>query len=137
MSPQRRRSACVPLLLAGSLLAGCEQAPIPLRDLYLREADCRTDWGENATCEPTTTAGGGTGWYGPTYPHGKRRTSGRDNRYGVVDTRNGNIEYGRGNMLVQNWNARAAAAQRGTVSTDSSGTSRGGFGASARGSSGG
>ena len=69
MSPQHRRSACVPLLLAGSLLAGCEQAPIPLRDLYLREADCRTDWGESATCEPTTTAGGGTGWYGPTYPH--------------------------------------------------------------------
>ena len=132
-----RRSACVPLLLAGTLLAGCDQAQVPLRDLYARDSDCKLDWGDNGRCEETSTASGGQGWYGPVYNYGARGTGGRDNRFGVIDTRNGNIEYGRGNMLVQNWNARAAAAQRGTVSTDSSGTSRGGFGASARGSSGG
>jgi hypothetical protein len=129
MSKAFRRSACVPLLLAGSLLAGCEQAPVPLRDLYARDSDCKLDWGDNGRCEQASTTDGGPGWYGPVYNYGRRDTGGRDNRFGVVDTRNGNIEYGRGSALRQDWNARAAAAQ--------GGTSRSGFGSSARSSSGG
>ena len=137
MSKALRRSTCVPLLLAGSLLAGCEQAPVPLRDLYARDTDCKADWGDNGRCEQTSMPGGGHGWYGPMYHHGSRDTGGRDNRFGVIDTRNGNIEYGRGSALRQNWNARASAAQAGSQVGGDGSTSRSGFGSSALSSSGG
>ncbi len=65
MSRVFRRSACVPLLLAGTLLVGCDQAQVPLRDLYARDSDCKLDWGDNGRCEDTSMAGGGHGWYGP------------------------------------------------------------------------
>ena len=149
-----RRSACVPLLLAGTLLAGCDQAQVPLRDLYARDSDCKLDWGDNGRCrfyardsdcklgdngrcEDTSMAGGGHGWYGPVYNYGARGTGGRDNRFGVMDTRNGNIEYGRGSALRQDWNARAAAAHGGSQVAGNGSTTRSGFGTSARSSSGG
>lgn len=132
-----RRSPCVPLLLAGSLLAGCDQTPVPLRDLYARDTDCKADWGDKGRCEQTSMAGGGHGWYGPMYHYGSRDTGGRDNRFGVVDTRNGNIEYGRGSALRQDWNARASAAKSGSQASGDGSTSRSGFGSSAHSSSGG
>ena len=132
-----RRSACVPLLLAGTLLAGCDQAQVPLRDLYARDSDCKLDWGDNGRCEETSTSSGGQGWYGPVYNYGARGTGGRDNRFGVIDTRNGNIEYGRGSALRQDWNARAAAAHGGSQVAGNGSTTRSGFGTSARSSSGG
>jgi len=55
----------------------------------------------------------------------------------VIDTRNGNIEYGRGSALRQNWNARASAAQDGGQVGGDGSTSRSGFGSSALSSSGG
>ncbi|MFN7428185.1 MAG: hypothetical protein ACK5T2_17340 [bacterium] len=137
MSRVFRRSTGVPLLLAGTLLAGCDQAPVPLRDIYARDSDCKLDWGDNGRCEEASTTGGGHGWYGPVYNHGRRDTGGRDNRFGVIDTRNGNVEYGRGSALLQNWNARAAAASRSSQVAGDGSTTRGGFGTSARSSSGG
>ncbi len=134
MASSFKRSACVPLLLAGSLqLAACDQRPTLLRDLYGSENDCRNDWGgSEARCEQAPAPGGGSAWYGPQYLFGERqaRTGGRDSRFAVQDVHRGDIVYGRSGPRV-NSDGNASSGTHGASSVAGD-TERRGFGSTGR-----
>jgi uncharacterized protein YgiB involved in biofilm formation len=108
-----RKSSRVTLVLVGiAALAGCNRAPDPQREVYKSREDCLSDWGNKPEdCTPATepTHAAQHFWYGPILPG----------------------YYGSGG-----W---SSARSLGTTSAtgSSSHITRGGFGSSARSSSGG
>lgn len=141
MTKPSKRSACVPLLLAGTVhLSGCERTPLVLHDLYRSDQQCRADWGAAAGgCSPGTAPDGTAAWLGPTYFFGDRQLHALrcDNRHAVQDVRTGNIEFTGARDCRQDWESRASSnasggGHDGARSTDAGGTPRSGFGASGR-----
>jgi uncharacterized protein YgiB involved in biofilm formation len=122
VSERRRSSARITLVLIGSAaMAGCSPSPTDIvSDHYASREECAADWGAPAYCDRVSVAGaGGSGgqvyYRGPTYYAGSR------------------------DRLQQQ--IREAVGQRGLAPSDRAvarattpaATSRGGFGASARG----
>ncbi len=157
-SSRRRASKALPLLLAGSAsLVACSEQPVQeltqIRDEYQNIEDCRKDWGEGPACElqpgsnlqeaalapasSTTTSGtssytssytnsgshgyyGGGGHYlGPSYIAGEREASRQS-----MGLRNSHSDHASGHSVSRSSGGRGAV-------------SRGGFGRSAHGHSGG
>ncbi|NDI86855.1 hypothetical protein [Undibacterium crateris] len=153
-SSRRRASKALPLLLAGSAsLVACSEQPVQeltqIRDEYQNIEDCRKDWGEGPACElqpgsnlqeaalapasSTATSGtssytssgahgyyGGGGHYlGPSYIAGEREASRQS-----MGLRNSQSDHASGHSVSRTSGGRGAV-------------SRGGFGGSAHGHSGG
>ena len=133
-----KRSRHISLLVLGTaaVLAGCSDNRADIQQhRYANQQDCTRDWGDQSVCSPR--AGGG--YMGPRYfwnhgggapvavmPDGSERVM-----------RNGAL--GRGLPSVAQSNATVAKGARvgGGSSVGTASVSRGGFGASAHGSSGG
>jgi hypothetical protein len=122
---RRKRSAAITLVLVGSL-AGCDR-PEQQRDVYTSLADCSKDWLQPAECEPvrdgrfSNSYFYGPGYYGASFPSGRPRPS--PNAFDAVHA---------GGTSSALSSVRSSSG----VGTSSS-AARGGFGASARASSGG
>lgn len=73
---QRKRSAAITLVLAGSTLAGCS-GPVEQRDAYASLNDCVKDWQNPAQCQPVKDGRYSSSYfYGPSY-FGPSLTDGR------------------------------------------------------------
>jgi hypothetical protein len=135
-----RRSACVPLLLAGSVqLAGCDRPPVVLHDLYRSDRQCLADWGTAGGCSPGAAPDGTTAWFGPRYAFGNRQayTLDCENRHAVQDVRTGNIAFTGQRECRQYQDHRGSSSSAsggydGGRSTDAGATQRSGFGSSGR-----
>lgn len=128
----RRASKHISLVLIGSasLLAGCSPAPEDrlLRDHYGSVEDCAADWGRPENCEPAyasnsgSSTGGGYGGYifrGPPYYGAYRNDAQAEAR-----------QYsGKAGLAPSDRSISRVTAPGGT---SLSGTSRSGFGSSAR-----
>ena len=112
-----RKSSRVTLVLMGmAALAGCNRTPDPQREVYATREDCLSDWGNKPEdCKPATEPSHAARgfWYGPILPS----------------------YYGSGYGYGSSWSSHRSL---GTTSATghSSSISRGGFGSSARASSG-
>ncbi|MBR7779733.1 hypothetical protein [Undibacterium rugosum] len=160
-SSRRRASRALPLLLAGSAsLVACSEQPVQeltqIRDEYQNIEDCRKDWGDGPACElqpgsnlqeaalaPASSAatsntsgtssytsgytssgshgyyGGGGHYLGPSYIAGEREASRQS-----MGLRNSQSDHASGHSVSRTSGGRGAV-------------SRGGFGGSAHGHSGG
>jgi len=107
-----RKSSRVTLVLVGvAALAGCNRTPDPQREVYASREDCLSDWGNKPEdCKPATEPSHAARgfWYGPVLPG----------------------YYGGGWSSSRSIGTTAASGH-------SSSITRGGFGSTARGSSGG
>jgi hypothetical protein len=73
---QRKRSAAITLVLAGSTLTGCG-GPVEQRDAYASLGDCVKDWKNPAQCQPVKDGRFSSNYYyGPPY-FGPSLTDGR------------------------------------------------------------
>jgi hypothetical protein len=137
----RRRSGAITLVLAGSAtVAGCG-SPVEQRDAYATQAACVRDWSNAQLCEPVRDGRYSTSYfYGPPY-YGNGTTYSLFGR-----TRSPRLEPSPNAMDAQRLptgtvaaSSNAALAMRTGASTrigvSSGGTTRGGFGSSARSSS--
>jgi len=124
---RRRASREITLVLAGtaavlSTLQGCSpgSAPQLVQDHYNSREECAADWGRPDWCEQTARPGSSGGHYfrGPSYYAGARDDAQNEAR-------------ARAGLGPQ------AATNRSISRTPAGSTARGGFGASARGFSGG
>ena len=114
MPRPRKSSSRVTLVLIGlaSVAAGCNRVPPETkRDVYASREDCLADWGNKPEdCVPATPARTGGVYYGPSY----------------------RVPWWRG------WHGGSTGTRSHALSSvPSHGVSRGGFGSSARASSGG
>jgi hypothetical protein len=124
---RRRASREITLVLAGAtMLQGCSLDPASdlVRDHYTTREECAADWGRPDWCEQTQRAGSSGGYYfrGPAYYAGTR-----DNAQNEARTKSG-----LGSLAPSN-----RSISRSLSPTTAGSTARGGFGASARGFSGG
>ena len=116
---KRRAAATITLVLIGATLHGCggdEEEKTATRDVYKTEADCKRDWGDDAQkCERQTSGSHAGMFYGPLM-YGMGMMSGRSS-----------AGFGQSMPARQGTNAVASTHVPG-----SGGTSRGGFGSTAR-----
>jgi uncharacterized protein YgiB involved in biofilm formation len=119
MKSRRSTTTLTLVLIGAAALHGCggdEDEKTATRDVYKSRADCQRDWGEDAAkCEPQTSGPHAGMFYGP-------------------------LMYGLGAMSGRSgFNNRMSSARPGSSAVGSAhvpgsagGTSRGGFGSSAR-----
>ena len=131
---QRKRSAAITLVLAGSTLAGCS-GPTEQRDAYASLNDCVKDWQNSAQCQPVRDGRYSSNYYyGPPY-YGASLTDGRPRpSANAMDA----VRVGATSSSSRSWfssgssssSFRSTSSSSGThTSSSSSGSSsRGGFG---------
>ena len=116
--PSRRSTATLTLVLIGAAaLHGCgtDEEETATRDVYKSRADCQRDWGDDATkCEQQASGSHSGMFYGPLM-YGMGRMSGGS---------------GFGSTMAPRQGSNAIGSTH--VPGSSGGTSRGGFGSSAR-----
>ena len=113
----RRCTATLTLVLIGAAaLHGCgkEEEKTATRDVYKSRADCQRDWGDDKKCEQQTSGPHAGMFYGPLM-YGLGAMSGRS---------------GFGNTMPARPGSNAVGAAH--VPGSAGGTTRGGFGSSAR-----
>ena len=113
----RRSTATLTLVLIGAAaLHGCggEEEKAATRDVYKSRADCQRDWGDDQKCEPQTSGPHAGMFYGPLM-YGLGAMSGRSGFGSTMQPRPGSNAVGSTH-----------------VPGSAGGTTRGGFGSSAR-----
>jgi hypothetical protein len=128
---QRKRSAAITLVLAGSTLAGCS-GPVEQRDAYASLNDCVKDWQNPAKCQPVKDGRYSSSYfYGPSY-FGPSLTDGRPrpspNAMDAVRLTSGS---GSSSSSSRSWfssGSSPSSSSSSSHSSSSSSTSRGGFG---------
>ena len=129
---QRKRSAAITLVLAGSTLAGCS-GPAEQRDAYASLNDCVKDWQNPAQCQPVRDGRYSSNYfYGPPY-FGPSLTDGRPrpsaNAMDAVRLSPGSSS---SSSSSRSWfssgSSSSSASRSSTSSHSSSSSSRGGFG---------
>jgi uncharacterized protein YgiB involved in biofilm formation len=135
---QRKRSAAITLVLAGSTLAGCS-GPVEQRDAYSSLDACVKDWQSPAKCQPVKDGRFASNYYyGPAY-FGPSLTDGRPkpspNAMDAVRlaSTSGSSSSSRSSFSSGSGSSSSSATH--TSSSSSSGTSRGGFGSTGHSSS--
>lgn len=116
---RRRSTTSITLVLIGSAtLSSCgDGEEIGQRDLYRTQAECLQDWGKDpASCEPVRSGKHSGHYYGPYY----RSASSRLEAPGTVTPP----------RAASRAVGTAHVARSGSVSSNSSSISRGGFGSS-------
>ena len=126
---QRKRSAAITLVLAGSTLAGCS-GPAEQRDAYASLNDCVKDWQNPAQCQPVRDGRYSSNYfYGPPY-FGPSLTDGRPrpsaNAMDAVRLSPGSSSSSR--SWFSSGSSSSSASRSSTSSHSSSSSSRGGFG---------
>ena len=129
---QRKRSAAITLVLAGSTLAGCS-GPAEQRDAYASLNDCVKDWQNPTQCQPVRDGRYSSNYYyGPPY-YGASLTDGRPRpSANAMDA----VRLGSTGSSSRSWFSSGSSSFRSTSSSSStrtsssssSSSSRGGFG---------
>jgi len=136
---QRKRSAAITLVLAGSALAGCS-GPVEQRDAYASLNDCVKDWQSPEKCQPVKDGRYSSSYfYGPSY-FGPSLTDGRPrpsaNAMDAVRLAPGS---GSSSSSSRSWfssgSSPSSSSSTSHSSSSSSSTSRGGFGSTGHSSS--
>ena len=129
---QRKRSAAITLVLAGSTLAGCS-GPVEQRDAYSSLNDCAKDWQDPAKCQPVRDGRYSSNYfYGPPY-FGSSLTDGRPrpsaNAMDAVrlGSTSGSSSSSR-SWFSSGSSSSSSSSSRTSPSSSSSSSSRGGFG---------
>ena len=129
---QRKRSAAITLVLAGSTLAGCS-GPVEQRDAYASMNDCVKDWQSPAQCQPVRDGRYSSNYfYGPPY-FGSSLTDGRPrpsaNAMDAVrlGSTSGSSSSSR-SWFSSGSSSSSSSSSRTSSSSSSSSSSRGGFG---------
>jgi len=127
---QRKRSAAITLVLAGSTLAGCG-GPVEQRDAYASMNDCVKDWQSPAQCQPVRDGRYASNYfYGPPY-FGSSLTDGRPrpSANAMDAVRLGSTSGS--SSSSRSWfssGSSSSSSSRTSSSSSSSSSSRGGFG---------
>ena len=129
---QRKRSAAITLVLAGSTLGGCG-GPVEQRDAYASLNDCVKDWQSPTQCQPVQDGRYASNYfYGPPY-FGSSLTDGRPrpsaNAMDAVRlaSTSGSSSSSR-SWFSSGSSSSSASSSRTSSSSSSSSSSRGGFG---------
>jgi uncharacterized protein YgiB involved in biofilm formation len=128
---QRKRSAAITLVLAGSTLAGCG-GPVEQRDAYASLNDCVKDWQNPAQCQPVRDGRYSSSYfYGPSY-FGPSLTDGRPRPSpNAMDAVRLTSASGSSPSSSRSWFSSGTSSSSSSSSShtsSSSSTSRGGFG---------
>lgn len=129
---QRKRSAAITLVLAGSTLAGCG-GPVEQRDAYSSLDSCIKDWQSSAKCQPVSDGRYASSYYyGPAY-FGPSLTDGRPrpspnamDAVRLASTSSSSSSSSR--SWFSSGSSSSAISHTSGSSSSSSSTSRGGFG---------
>ena len=132
---QRKRSAAITLVLAGSTLAGCS-GPVEQRDAYASLNDCVKDWQNSSQCSPVSDGRYSSNYYyGPPY-YGASLTDGRPrpspNAMDAVRVAQAGSSsrswFSSGSSSSSFRSTSSSSSSSHTSSSSSSSSSRGGFG---------
>jgi hypothetical protein len=128
---QRKRSAAITLVLAGSTLAGCG-GPVEQRDAYASMNDCVKDWQSPAQCQPVRDGRYASNYfYGPPY-FGSSLTDGRPrpsaNAMDAVRLGSTSGSSSSSRSWFSSGSSSTSSSSRTSSSSSSSSSSRGGFG---------
>jgi hypothetical protein len=137
---QRKRSAAITLVLAGSTLAGCS-GPVEQRDAYASLDACVKDWQSPAKCQPVKDGRYSSSYYyGPAY-FGPSLTDGRPkpspnamDAVRVAGVTGASSSSSRSSF--SSGSTSSSSSSHSSSSSSSSGTSHGGFGSTGHSSSG-
>jgi hypothetical protein len=133
---QRKRSAAITLVLAGSTLAGCS-GPAEQRDAYASLDACVKDWQSPAKCQPVKDGRYSSSYfYGPAY-FGPSLTDGRPkpSANAMDAVRVGSTSGSSSSRSSFSSGSSSGSSSTHTSSSSSSGTSHGGFGSTGHSSS--
>jgi hypothetical protein len=133
---QRKRSAAITLVLAGSTLAGCS-GPVEQRDAYASLDACVKDWQSPAKCQPVKDGRYSSSYfYGPAY-FGPSLTDGRPkpSANAMDAVRVGSTSGSSSSRSSFSSGSSSGSSSTHTSSSSSSGTSHGGFGSTGHSSS--
>lgn len=124
---QRKRSAAITLVLAGSALTGCS-GPVEQRDAYASLNDCVKDWHNAAQCQPVRDGRYSSSYfYGPPY-FGPSLTDGRPRPSPNAMEAVRLAGSGGSSSSSRSWFSSGSGSSHASSSSTSSSTSRGGFG---------
>jgi len=128
---QRKRSAAITLVLAGSTLAGCG-GPVEQRDAYASLNDCVKDWQNPAQCQPVKDGRYSSSYfYGPSY-FGPSLTDGRPrpspNAMDAVRLTSASSSSPSSSRSWFSSGSSSSSSSSSSHTSSSSSTSRGGFG---------
>jgi hypothetical protein len=134
---QRKRSAAITLVLAGSTLAGCS-GPVEQRDAYASLDACVKDWQSPAKCQPVKDGRYSSSYfYGPSY-FGPSLTDGRPkpsaNAMDAVRVGSTGSSSSSSRSSFSSGSSSSSSSTH-TSGSSSSGTSHGGFGSTGHSSS--
>jgi hypothetical protein len=127
---QRKRSAAITLVLAGSTLAGCS-GPVEQRDAYASLDACVKDWQSPAKCQPVKDGRYASNYYygpayfGPSLTDGRPRPSPNAMDAVRVGSTSGSSS---SRSSFSSGSTSSSSSTSHTSSSSSSGTSHGGFG---------
>jgi hypothetical protein len=133
---QRKRSAAITLVLAGSTLAGCS-GPVEQRDAYSSLDACVKDWQSPAKCQPvkdgrfSSSYYYGPAYFGPALTDGRPRPSPNAMDAVRVTSASGSSSSSRSSFS----SGSSSSSHTSSSSSSSSGTSHGGFGSTGHSSS--
>ena len=128
---QRKRSAAITLVLAGSTLAGCS-GPVEQRDAYASLDACVKDWQSPAKCQPvqdgrySSSYYYGPAYFGPSLTDGRPRPSA--NAMDAVRVGSTSSSPSSSRSSFSSGSSSSSSSTSHTSSSSSSGTSHGGFG---------
>jgi hypothetical protein len=134
---QRKRSAAITLVLAGSTLAGCS-GPVEQRDAYASLDACVKDWQSPAKCQPVKDGRFASNYYygpayfGPALTDGRPKPSPNAMDAVRVTSASGSSSSSRSSFS----SGSSSSSHTSSSSSSSSGTSHGGFGSTGHSSSG-
>jgi len=134
---QRKRSAAITLVLAGSTLGGCS-GPVEQRDAYASLDACVKDWQSPAKCQPVKDGRYSSSYfYGPSY-FGPSLTDGRPkpsaNAMDAVRVGSTGSSSSSSRSSFSSGSSSSSSSTH-TSGSSSSGTSHGGFGSTGHSSS--
>ena len=133
---QRKRSAAITLVLAGSTLAGCS-GPVEQRDAYASLDACVKDWQSPAKCQPvkdgrySSSYFYGPAYFGPSLTDGRPKPSANAMDAVRVSSASGSSS----SRSSFSSGSSSGSSSTHTSSSSSSGTSHGGFGSTGHSSS--
>ena len=134
---QRKRSAAITLVLAGSTLAGCS-GPVEQRDAYSSLDACVKDWQSPAKCQPvkdgrySSSYYYGPAYFGPALSDGRPKPSANAMDAIRVSSPSGSTSSSRSSFSS---GSSSSSSSTHSSSSSSSGTSHGGFGSTGHSSS--